>query len=47
MHNKDVLRDIKKLGYFRDEVKDSPAKHVIEELSEMAGSYMEAIDRLQ
>ena len=33
MPSQDSLRDVEKLEYFKDAVKDSPAKHVIEGLS--------------
>ena len=43
MHNKHGLQDIEKLAYFKDSVKVSPARHVIEGLSRTAASYTEPI----
>ena len=43
MHSQDNLQDSEKLAYFKDAVKDSPAKHVIEGLLQMTGSYAEII----
>ena len=42
--SQDSLRDVDKLAYLKDAVKDSPAKHVIEGLSRTTGSYAGAID---
>ena len=43
VHSQDSLRDVKKLAYLKDVVKESPAKHVIEGLSRMTGGYAKAI----
>ena len=47
VHSKEGLRDVEKLAYLKDAVKDGPAKHVIEGLSRTAGSYAEAIECLR
>ena len=47
VHSNDFLRDVEKLAYLRDAVKNSPAKNVIEGLSRTAGSYAEAVECLR
>ena len=40
VYSKDILRDVEKLAYLKDAVKNSPARHVIEGLSRTAGIVM-------
>ena len=47
VHTKEGLRDVEKLAYLKDAVKDGPAKHVIEGLSRTADSYTKAIECLR
>ena len=47
IHSKAQLKDAKKLAYLRDALKDGPARHVVEGLSQDAGYYKEAIGSLQ
>ena len=47
IHSKAQLKDAEKLAYLRDALKDGPARHVIEGLSQDADYYKEAIDCLQ
>ena len=47
MNIQDSMRDVQQLACLKDEVKDSPAKHVIEGLLQTAGSYTEEIGYLQ
>ena len=47
IHSKEHLTDAEKLEYLKESLSEGPTRHVVEGLTQTAGTYSEAISYLQ